>query len=168
MILLLGAAAARADGSAAARRLLALGVRERWGLEELPALERRPGGKPCFPAFPQYHFNLPHTDGLCLCALSDAPVGVDAEQVRRRRAGLPRYVMSDAEFAAFDGSWEEFTRIWTLKEAYCKYLGRSIWPPRTVPVPPPVSFHTYSGPGWRAALCGTEPLPPAVQMLVLD
>lgn len=71
------------------RRLLALGVRERWGLAALPELARAPGGKPFFPAFPQYRFNLTHTDGLCLCALSEAEVGVDAERVRPAGPGCP-------------------------------------------------------------------------------
>lgn len=73
--------------------------------------------------------------------------------------------MNDEEFAAFDGTWADFARVWTLKEAYCKYLGRSIWPPRAVPVPPPVPYRTYEGDGWRAALCGTEALPPAIRMV---
>ena len=40
--------------------LLAWAVRRRWGLERLPELARGDHGKPCFPAFPQYHFNLSH------------------------------------------------------------------------------------------------------------
>lgn len=142
-----------------ARRLLAVASQRVWGLAQLPPLAHRPGGKPFFPDLPQYHFNLSHTRGLCLCALSDRPVGVDIEVVRPRRPGLPRYVMSEEELRGFDGTWEDFARIWTLKEAYCKYLGRSIFPPRTVPAPPPVPYRSYEGPGWRAAVCGAE-LPP--------
>lgn len=149
-----------ADCRAAARRLLALSVQEAWGWEQLPVPARGERGKPFFPNFPQYHFNLSHTAGLCLCALSEAgPVGVDIERVRPRRADLPRYVMSEEEFSVFDGSWEEFYRIWTLKEAYCKLLGRSIFPPRAAPAPPPVPYRCFSGEGWRAAVCGEETLP---------
>lgn len=143
-----------------ARRLLAFAVRDAWGWERFPPLARAPGGKPFFPGFPAFHFSLSHTGGLCLCALSaGGPVGVDCEMIRPRRAGLPRYVMSGREFTLFDGSWESFFEIWTQKEAYCKYLGRSILPPKTVPTPPPVPWRGYRGEGWRAALCGGEPLP---------
>lgn len=142
------------DSRAAARRLLARSVWEAWGWTQLPALAQGEQGKPFFPDFLQHHFNLSHTGGLCLCALSEAgPVGVDIERVRPRRPALPRYAMSEEEFSAFDGSWEDFYRIWTLKEAYCKYLGRSIFPPRAVPAPPPVPYRCFSGEGWRAALC---------------
>lgn len=143
-----------------ARRLLAFAAKEAWGWPQLPAAARGEQGKPFFPDFPEHRFNLSHTRGLCLCALSTAgPVGVDVEGVRPRRADLPRYVMSEEEFASFDGSWEDFYRIWTLKEAFCKYLGGSIFPPRDAPTPPPVPFRCFSGSDWRAALCGEGALP---------
>lgn len=143
------------DSRRFARVLLAFAVREAWGWAEVPALARGERGKPFFPDCPERHFNLSHTAGLCLCALSAAgPVGADIERVRPRRAGLPRYVMSDGELAAFDGTWERFYEIWTLKEAYCKFLGGSIFPPDAVPMPPPAPWRTYAGADWRAALCG--------------
>lgn len=142
------------EGRAAARALLALALRDAWGWAEVPPMDRGAQGKPFFPGFPGRHFNLSHTAGLCLCALSDGgAVGVDIERVRPRRAGLPRYVMSGEEFAAFDSTWEDFARIWTLKEAFVKLRGGSIFPPRQVPAPPPVPYRCYAGNGWRAALC---------------
>lgn len=154
-ILLCGAAfPPSGNGHHAARTLLALAVRDAWSWDQLPPIVREKGGKPRFPDFPARYFNLSHTAGLCLCALSETgDVGVDIERVRPRRESLPQYVMSAAELAAFDGSWEDFTRIWTLKEAYCKLRGCSIFPPKTVPVPPPVPYRSYAGDGWRAALC---------------
>ena len=152
MIWLYGAAA---DSRRAARVLLALAVREVWGWTQLPPVVRGEQGKPFFPDRPERHFNLSHTAGLCLCALSAAgPVGADIERLRPRRPELPRYVMSDGELAVFDGSWEKFYEVWTLKEAYCKFLGGSVFPPRAVPAPPPVPWRIYRGEGWRAALCG--------------
>lgn len=151
----------------AARALLSFAVRDTWGWEQLPNLGYGALGKPFFSDYPNLSFNLSHTVGLCLCALSDAgPVGVDIERVRPRRAGLPRYVMQDKEFAAFDGSWTQFYEIWTQKEAYCKYLGGAIFPPKAMPAPPPVPYRTYIGNGWRATLCGMEPLP--AEILWLD
>ena len=95
------------------------------------------------------------------CALSDeGEVGVDIEVVKPRKEGLPRYVMSEEELAAFDGTWEDFTRIWTLKEALVKYRGTSVAKARAVTVPPDVPYRSYEGEGWRAALC-CEGEPPA-------
>lgn len=138
----------------AAQALLALALRDAWGWAETPPAARGVFGKPCFPDFPDRQFSLSHTAGLCLCALSDAgAVGTDIERVRPRRPGLPRYVMSEEELAAFDGTWEDFARIWTLKEAFVKLRGGSVFPPRKIPVPPPVPCRCYAGEGWRAALC---------------
>jgi phosphopantetheinyl transferase len=148
--------------------LLEFGLHAVWGLTELPPIRQGRWGKPYFPDFPAYHFNLSHTQGLCLCALSGAPVGVDVERVRPRRALLPQYVMTPEELSGFDGTWEDFYRIWTLKEAWCKYQGISLWPPRAAPAIPPCPHRSYAGPGWRAALCAQDSLPQDVCMLALS
>lgn len=143
-----------ADSRAAARALLSRALRDAWSWTDTPPVERGSFGKPWFPDFPDRRFNLSHAAGLCLCALSDmGEVGADIERVRPRRDSLPRYVLSAREFASFDGTWEDFYRIWTLKEAYCKFLGRSIFPPQDIPAPPPAPHRCYAGDGWRAALC---------------
>lgn len=146
-----------------AYELLSFAAARVWGCETLPPMTRSELGKPSFPDHPQWQFSLSHSGGLCLCALSSRPVGVDVEQVRPCRPGLPAYVMSEEELSAFDGSWEDFTRVWTLKEAYCKYLGQSIFPPKRLPVPPPVAHESYAGDGWRAAVCGEERPPVEIQ-----
>lgn len=155
------------DSRAAARLLLSAALRDAWGWAETPPVDRGGFGKPFFPGHPDRHFNLSHTAGLCLCALSEAgAVGVDIERVRPRRAGLPRYALSGEEFAAFDGTWESFYVTWTLKEAYAKLRGGSVFPPRGIPVPPPVPYRCYSGDGWRAALCaGDGELPEEIRWM---
>ena len=47
----------------------------RW--RELPPIRLTSLGKPYFPDFPEVHFNLSHTTGAVLVALSGEPVGVD-------------------------------------------------------------------------------------------
>lgn len=145
--------AAGADGRRLAWPLLERAAALRWGWGALPPVERSPRGKPFFPGLDRHWFSLSHSGGLALCALSDAPVGADVELVRPRRAGLPAYVLSAAELAAFDGSWEEFYRLWTLKESWCKREDTPLFPPRAVPVPPPCPHRSYAGEGWRAAVC---------------
>lgn len=52
----------------------------RW--RELPPIRLTSLGKPYFPDFPEVHFNLSHTTGAVLVALSGEPVGVDIEHIR--------------------------------------------------------------------------------------
>ena len=154
-----------------ARDLLALAVRETWGLSPLPEIARHEGGKPYFPGHEDLHFNLSHSGDLALCALDGAPVGVDVQLVREWRPSLPRRVCSGLELAWLEGQpelWPAFTLLWVLKEARAKESGRgltsSIRDIRVpLPGPEPVLFDglwfgTWSGPGWAAAVCGhTEP-----------
>ena len=165
MLLILGSR--NEEGRAASRRLLALGLREIWGLEEMPPVERGPMGKPFFPFMPHIHFNLSHSGDLALCAFSDQSVGVDIERVRPHRAGLPRYVLSDREYQWFQaqgGGWEKFCQLWTRKESWVKRTGGSIAGPAKICPPLPgeqaegVLLHDFSGEGWHAAVCaaGTQ------------
>ena len=140
---------------------------EEKGVGPLPGMSRLPGGKPFFPDFPQVHFSVSHSRGLSLCALSDSPVGADVELVRPRKPGLPRYALSDREFAWFEAKgsrWEDFYTLWTLKEARVKCTGEGLRrPPREIAVPllepgargelEGFSFLTLAGEGWRGALC---------------
>ena len=58
---------------AQARDLLALAVRETWGLSPLPEIACQEGGKPYFPGYPGLHFNLSHSGDLALCPSSGPP-----------------------------------------------------------------------------------------------
>ena len=141
------------DGRQLAWPLLAQAVRLHWGWTVLPSVERSSRGKPFFPGLADRWFSLSHSGGLALCALSDAPVGVDIEVVRPRRAGLPRRLLSSAELEGFDGALEDFYRIWTLKESWCKREDAPLHPPRRVETPPPCPYKSYAGAGWRGAVC---------------
>lgn len=144
-----------------------------WGIEELPDIDRAPGGKPFFHSFPQFQFNLSHSGPYALCALSDGKIGADIEVIRPRRLSLPQKVLSQAEFAWFQdrsSRWEDFYTLWTLKEARVKHTGTGLTlPPRDITVPllnpgeharlDGLTFTSYAGEGWRAALCAGGPGP---------
>lgn len=152
------------DGRALSRPLLARAVREVWGWTEVPELVRSSRGKPEFSGRPGHRMSLSHGGGYALCALSDdGPVGVDIETVRPHRPGLPEYALTEEELAAFDGSWEDFARIWTLKEAWCKREDSPLFPPRKVVTPPPCSHGSFAGEDWRAAVCCTGPAPASIR-----
>lgn len=160
--------AAGEDGRRLAWPLLEQAACLCWGWEALPPVERSPRGKPRFAGLEGRQFSLSHSGGLALCALSDYPVGVDVERVRPRREGLPQRVLGSVELAAFDGSWEDFYRLWTLKESWCKRENGPLYPPRAVETPPPCPHRSYAGEGWRAAVCCHDTPPENIVWLEVD
>lgn len=95
----------------------ALWEKYRW--KELPEIVRSSLGKPSFPAFPTVHFNLSHTGGAVLIALSDQPVGVDIERIRP--------VSERAMKRLADVATEEaFFQSWVRREARSKRSGAGI------------------------------------------
>ena len=156
------------DGRALTRPLLAAAAERLWGWTECPELERSSRGKPEFAGADGRWLSLSHSGGYALCALSeDGPVGVDIEVVRPHREGLPRYAMNEAELAGFDGSWEDFARVWTLKESWCKREDTPLFPPREIVTPPSCPHGSYAGEDWRAAVCCHGAVPEEIVWLDL-
>ena len=98
-----------------AHTLLETALLREYGLSPVPAVLRRDNGKPYFPDFPDLHFNLSHSHGAAVCALSDAPIGIDVEVVRP----APRRLSGGMED-------EAFFRLWTAQEATVKYTGEGM------------------------------------------
>ena len=141
------------DGRKLAHPLLMRAIQLWWGWESMPTVERSSRGKPFFPTVEGCHFSISHSRGYALVALSDHLVGVDIEMVRPRGERIMHYALSDSEFEAMDGTWEDFFRLWTLKESWVKLGDTSLYPPKEVPAPPPCPYQSYAGEGWRAAVC---------------
>lgn len=136
------------------------------GLDRLPEIRRTEHGKPYFPALPRLHVSWSHSGPFLLCALGDAPVGVDLEVIRPRSAALPRYALTALEYARYqrDGAdWPAFYTLWTRKEAWCKYTGQGLRRLWGEDIPTTGLFlRSYQGPTWRAALCSEEEAPAAI------
>eukprot|EP00268_Persea_americana_P043956 TRINITY_DN4434_c0_g1_i10.p1 TRINITY_DN4434_c0_g1~~TRINITY_DN4434_c0_g1_i10.p1 ORF type:complete len:321 (-),score=57.22 TRINITY_DN4434_c0_g1_i10:891-1853(-) len=84
---------------------------------------------------PPLHFNLSHTSSLIACGVAvDIPIGVDVEEKQRRlRSDILSFARRyfsrhEVEFlhniSDPDIRRQEFIKLWTLKEAYVKALGR--------------------------------------------
>ena len=108
------------------------------------------------------HFNLSHSAGLVVCALSrDRAVGVDVEDLTRRApdpAIVSRYcspVEAEDVCTQADGWRDRFLTYWTLKEAYLKARGLGI----SVHLSD-ISFTLAAGDqariGFRGSLAGTD------------
>lgn len=136
-------------------------------------------GKPRLPGSP-LHFSLSHSGAFAACAISNAPVGVDIEQMADADLALANRFFHQEETArilACDDSVDCFYQYWTLKESYLKCLGTGLSAPlnafcvnpKTNPVqitqdgkPLPFSLRTWRLEGYRLAVCcrsGTEELP---------
>lgn len=101
-------------------------------------------GKPFIPDLPDIHFSLSHSGEYIACAFSDREVGLDLQEHSRVQTSTVRIAkrfFSSAEYeailaletginadnpegpAAPAGRSPLFYRLWSIKEAYLKYLG---------------------------------------------
>ncbi len=90
-------------------------------------IEKTEFGKPYLKDYPNIHFNLSHTKGMIVFALSDKEVGIDIERIKKFNERIPIKFFSTNEqsyiFQKNEGQEIRFHEIWTRKEAYVKWLG---------------------------------------------
>ena len=72
-----------------AYQLLKQGLREEYGITENPVFEYNEHDKPSIVGHPEIHFNLSHCKEAAACVVSDQPVGIDVESIRRTILQLP-------------------------------------------------------------------------------
>ena len=82
-------------------------------------------GKPTVLNCP-WQFNLSHSGYFAACAVSEAPVGIDIEQLRPIRPALMRRVCTEQELRYVGEDSGRFLQLWTAKEAYLKFTGEGI------------------------------------------
>ena len=82
-------------------------------------------GKPTVLNCP-WQFNLSHSGYFAACAVSEAPVGIDIEQLRPIRPALMRRVCTEQELRYVGKDSGRFLQLWTAKEAYLKFTGEGI------------------------------------------
>ena len=116
------------EGHQAGRMLLAKLYREYTG-NEMPEILVTHRGKPYFQDSP-LHFSISHTKGHVFCALSDKPVGIDAEELDRDiDLRLAEKILSPMEKAQLDASPDKrlaLLTFWVLKEASAKCTGEGL------------------------------------------
>jgi len=95
----------------------------------LPAIRYTEQGKPYFPDS-DLHFSISHSKNHVFCCLSHRNVGIDAEECDRDiDLRLAEKFLSPTEkrhFAAAADKQACLLRLWVLKEAYGKLLGKGI------------------------------------------
>jgi len=104
-------------------------------------------GKPFFDKIRNIYFSLSHTNGMVMCVVADRPIGCDVEIINRykvdydahtyaeERKRLAQRFYTTAECKYIDESKNDaevpkrFTRVWTKKESYIKFLGLGLSKP---------------------------------------
>jgi len=116
------------DGHEAGRALLRQMVQSLTG-QPMPPIATGPRGKPCF-AGSDLHFSISHTKEHVFCALSDRPIGIDAEEADRDISlKLARKILSACELAQYEAAPDKRTALltfWVLKEAAAKCSGQGL------------------------------------------
>ncbi len=116
------------SGHAAGRLLLGQLYLEKTG-KALPEILTTFRGKPYF-ADSDLHFSISHTKHHAFCALSDKPIGIDAEEKDRKiNLSLAEKILSPSEKARFDAAQDKHAtllKLWVLKEAAGKLSGDGI------------------------------------------
>lgn len=131
------------------RELLDFGLKREYG--RTWEVRDGSGTKPYLLGAPGISFNISHTRGLAVCAISRRAVGVDVELVRPFKESLLRRVCSEEErcfvltgrglsaesvaesktpvgtpSGAAGTAQERFFRLWTLKESFVKAVGQGL------------------------------------------
>jgi len=123
------------EGHEAGRRLLAALYETQTGMP-MPGIAVGPLGKPYFTGG-DLHFSISHTDHHVFCALSDRPIGIDAEELTRQiNPRLAEKLLSPTEKVQYDAAPDKqraLLTFWVLKEAQgkCTGEGMQLWPDRT-------------------------------------
>lgn len=96
---------------------------------EVPEIAVTELGKPYF-VDKKLHFSISHTKNHAFCCLSENNIGLDAEEMDRRVSpALAKKILSENEqrrHAAAADPDAAILRLWVLKEAYAKLLGKGL------------------------------------------
>ena len=96
----------------------------------MPEIRISDRGKPYF-ASGKWHFSISHTPRHAFCALSERPVGIDAEELDRDiNLRLADKILSPSEkirYAAAADKPAALLKLWVLKEAAAKLSGEGIY-----------------------------------------
>lgn len=128
MLRLLGQQLGEADGHTVAYQLLEKLWQEETG-KPFPTIARTEKGKPYFSG-EKLHFSITHTKTCAFCALSDRPVGIDAEPLTRKiNPAHAQKLLSPEEYMQYENATDPnraLLTFWVLKEAEAKCTGEGI------------------------------------------
>jgi 4'-phosphopantetheinyl transferase len=144
-------------------------------------------GKPHMNREIPIHFNVSHSGSWVMCAVDNAPIGIDVEKVRHYDPDLAKRFYHPYEYDSLIALPEHerngrFYDLWTIKESYIKALGKGLSIPLnsfeilfdneqirmdTKTDNPVMHFWQYDvGPNYRCAVCAShEDFPRAIEII---
>lgn len=102
------------------------------GLGFQPIIVYSEKGKPFFQNNNSLHFSLSHTNKHIAICFHNKPIGIDIECIRKAKKEIAERFFHPKEYKYLNQIQDqeilnqEFTRIWTLKEAFVKCTGEGI------------------------------------------
>ena len=116
------------EGHTAGRRLLAEMVTAHTG-RPMPPIAVTDRGQPHFTEG-SLHFSISHSKGHVFCALSERPIGIDAEEADRDISlSLAEKILSPEEYTQWQQAADPrraLLTFWVLKEAQAKCTGQGL------------------------------------------
>ncbi|WP_144463246.1 4'-phosphopantetheinyl transferase family protein [Bacillus pumilus] len=93
--------------------------------------ETEGNGKPVVRHIPSFHFNLSHSGDWVVCAIDDAPVGIDIEEIKPIDLAIAKRFFSADEYEDLLSQLAErqeayFFHLWSMKEAFIKLTGKGL------------------------------------------
>ncbi|CAM5489435.1 4'-phosphopantetheinyl transferase family protein [Bacillus safensis] len=93
--------------------------------------ETEGNGKPVVRQLPSFHFNLSHSGNWVVCAVDDAPVGIDIEEIKPIDLAIAKRFFSADEYQDLLSQPAErqeayFFHLWSMKEAFIKLTGKGL------------------------------------------
>jgi len=74
-------------------------------------------------------FNISQTDNYIAIAINNYEVGIDINELEKYSKSFAKYAFTDKEISKINKSKNKdfaFTKAWTIKESYLKYLGTGL------------------------------------------
>ncbi|WP_111289649.1 4'-phosphopantetheinyl transferase family protein [Bacillus safensis] len=93
--------------------------------------ETEGNGKPVVRQLPSFHFNLSHSGDWVVCAVDNAPVGIDIEEIKPIDLAIAKRFFSADEYEDLLSQPAErqeayFFHLWSMKEAFIKLTGKGL------------------------------------------
>lgn len=93
-------------------------------------IKKETWGKPYLIWNPQVYFNISHSGGYGVCAISSRPCGVDIQEIRpvksRRMVSRTMSQEEQKQIQEAEDSTREFIKLWTYKESCIKLSGEGL------------------------------------------
>lgn len=89
-------------------------------------IRRHAYGKPYIKDYSQIHYNISHSGEWVVVAIGKSPIGIDVENRREDWDLIGERVFSESEKYWSQNSYKRKAILWTIKEAYVKYLGTGL------------------------------------------